>query len=61
MSVQHRIIRRELDRLAGELVRRQQETDACLALYARREALRAVSKRMPAWRGTLALVAWFMS
>lgn len=32
--------RNELDRLAGEILRRQDETDACLDLYRRREYIR---------------------
>lgn len=57
-----RVIRRELDRLAGELLRRQSETDACLALFARRERLNTLfCRRVGWWRSGLELAQWFVS
>lgn len=52
MDYVRRALRRELDRLTGEIMRRDAETDVCVALYERRERLRAVfcSKRGGGWR-----------
>lgn len=41
MAIVQRALRKEMDRLAGEILRRDAETDVCLTLYARRGRLRA--------------------
>jgi hypothetical protein len=53
-----RALRRELDRLTGEIMRRDSETDVCIELYARRERLRAVfcSKHCGGWRAVWEMV-----
>lgn len=37
-----RKMREDMDRMAGEILERWQETDVCLDLFARREALRYI-------------------
>lgn len=52
-----RALRWELDRLAGEIHRRQEkETDACLLLYARRVRLQVVFATGGAWAGVRELL-----
>lgn len=61
-TARHRYMRRELDRLSGEIVRRQDETDASLELYARRERLYVLfCRRVGWWRDSLEFARWFVS
>jgi hypothetical protein len=43
--VPRRVVRREMDRIAGEILRSHERTDDCLELFARREKLRATLRR----------------
>jgi len=63
MNVTDRAMRRELDRLSGEIMRRwDEEGDVCVQLNERRERLRLLfCRHLSWWRGSVEFVQWFVS